>query len=113
MTIEVILGVSPETIRYLIARGIDANGQSIIVEIDESKFEKKKYHRGHQVEGVWVLGVPHRDATTLLQVIKKFSNNRPWIVGIWSGHLIQTFDIGSLFCILGFGFLILGTAILL
>ncbi|OAD68541.1 hypothetical protein PHYBLDRAFT_63546 [Phycomyces blakesleeanus NRRL 1555(-)] len=44
---------------------------------------------------------------------RMFSNNRPWIVGIWSGHLIQTFDIGSLFCILGFGFLILGTAILL
>ncbi|OAD79347.1 hypothetical protein PHYBLDRAFT_58397 [Phycomyces blakesleeanus NRRL 1555(-)] len=42
-----------------------------------------------------------------------FSNNRPWIVDIWSGHLIQTFNIGSLFCILGFGFLILGTAILL
>lgn len=26
-----------------------------IIEIDESKFGKRKYHRGHPVEGVWVL----------------------------------------------------------
>ncbi|OAD72010.1 hypothetical protein PHYBLDRAFT_169919 [Phycomyces blakesleeanus NRRL 1555(-)] len=82
MTMGVMLGVSPETIRHLIAsihqliqmdltnndmriRGIDANGQSIIVEIDESKFGKRKYHQGHRVE------VPQRDAATLLQVIKK------------------------------------------
>ncbi|OAD80324.1 hypothetical protein PHYBLDRAFT_137880 [Phycomyces blakesleeanus NRRL 1555(-)] len=103
MTMGVMLSVSPETIRHLIASihqliqmdltnndrrigGIDANGQSIIVEIDESKFGKRKYHRGHRVEGVWVLGgiektaerktflvtVFQRDAATLLQVIKKY-----------------------------------------
>jgi transposase-like protein len=27
-----------------------------VVEIDESKFGKRKYHRGHRVEGVWVVG---------------------------------------------------------
>ncbi|ORZ04741.1 hypothetical protein BCR42DRAFT_444039 [Absidia repens] len=32
--------------------GYDANGERIIVEIDESKFGKVKYHRGHPVEGV-------------------------------------------------------------
>ena len=31
-------------------------GEGIIVEIDESKFGKRKYHRGHCVEGVWVFG---------------------------------------------------------
>lgn len=31
-------------------------GPGIIVEIDESKLGKRKYHRGHRVEGVWVLG---------------------------------------------------------
>lgn len=36
--------------------GIDANGVPIIVEIDESKFGKVKYHRGHRVEDVWVVG---------------------------------------------------------
>ena len=32
-------------------------GEGIIVEIDESKFGKRKYHRGHRVDGVWVLGL--------------------------------------------------------
>ena len=27
-----------------------------IVQIDESKFGKRKYHRGHRVEGQWVFG---------------------------------------------------------
>ena len=27
------------------------------VEIDESKFGKRKYHRGKRVDGVWVFGV--------------------------------------------------------
>ena len=26
------------------------------VQIDESKFGKRKYHRGHRVEGQWVFG---------------------------------------------------------
>ena len=30
-------------------------GEGIIVQIYESKFGKRKYHRGHHVEGVWVL----------------------------------------------------------
>jgi hypothetical protein len=32
-------------------------GKDIVVEIDESKFGKNKYHRGHSVKGVWVLEV--------------------------------------------------------
>ncbi|KAG2213352.1 hypothetical protein INT45_004513 [Circinella minor] len=63
-------------------RGYDENGDRIIIEIDESKFGKRKNHRGHRVEGVWVLGgvertnkrktflavVPRRDAQTLTEV---------------------------------------------
>jgi hypothetical protein len=30
-------------------------GAGVIVEIDETKLGKRKYHRGHRVEGVWVL----------------------------------------------------------
>ncbi|OAD71088.1 hypothetical protein PHYBLDRAFT_148305 [Phycomyces blakesleeanus NRRL 1555(-)] len=100
MTMGVMLDVSPETIRHLIASihqliqmdltnndmrigGIDVNSQFIIVEIDESKFGKRKHHQRHRVEGVWVLGstektaerktflvtVPQRDAATLLQAV--------------------------------------------
>ncbi len=31
-------------------------GEDIIVHIDNSKFGKWKYHRGHRVEGVWIVG---------------------------------------------------------
>ncbi|CAB9509658.1 Inherit from opiNOG: protein Hydra magnipapillata [Seminavis robusta] len=35
-------------------------GHNIIVEIDESKFAKRKYHRGRRVKGSWVLGMVER-----------------------------------------------------
>ena len=54
------------------------------VEIDESKFGRRKYHRGHKVEGQWVFGgferetgiifmvpVEKRDRATLLPIIQK------------------------------------------
>lgn len=31
-------------------------GPGVTVQIDESKFGKRKYHLGHHVEGVWVVG---------------------------------------------------------
>jgi hypothetical protein len=31
-------------------------GVGVVVEIDESKFAKRKYNRGHSVKGGWVLG---------------------------------------------------------
>jgi hypothetical protein len=31
-------------------------GPGIIIEVDESKFGRRKYNRGHRVEGVWVMG---------------------------------------------------------
>jgi hypothetical protein len=40
-------------------------GPGIEVQIDESKFGKRKYHRGHHVEGTWVFGgveILHDDA---------------------------------------------------
>ncbi|KAF9744822.1 hypothetical protein NGRA_3565, partial [Nosema granulosis] len=63
-------------------------GDNMIVEIDESKFGKRKYHRGHHVEGVWILGLVERSAKkriilfrvknrskiTLENLIKKNSN---------------------------------------
>ena len=59
--------------------------ENIIIEIDESKFGKRKHHCGHQVEGVWVLGlvektssrkivfipVEKRDSNTFKNIIEK------------------------------------------
>jgi transposase-like protein len=55
------------------------------IEIDESKFGKRKYHRGKRVDGVWVFGgiereskrcffeiVSDRSAETLIPIIKKY-----------------------------------------
>lgn len=60
-------------------------GVGRIVEIDESKFGKRKYHRGHRVEGQWVFGgyeretgscflipVEDRSSSTLLEIIKEW-----------------------------------------
>ena len=37
-------------------------GPGKIVEIDESKFGKRKYHKGRKVDGVWVFGGIERDS---------------------------------------------------
>jgi hypothetical protein len=41
--------------------GLDEDGNSKVVEIDESKFFHRKYHRGQCREGQWVFGRIERD----------------------------------------------------
>lgn len=61
-------------------------GIGIEVEIDETKMGKRKYNRGHMVEGVWVIAgvertpekkvfavsVPDRTAATIKEIIEKY-----------------------------------------
>lgn len=60
-------------------------GEGVIVEIDESKFGKRKYNRGREVKGKWVFGaiereskkcsfrvVERRDQETLLPIIQQW-----------------------------------------
>ncbi|KCZ74267.1 hypothetical protein H311_04769, partial [Anncaliia algerae PRA109] len=61
------------------------SGENIIVEIDDSKFIRRKYHRGHKFDGFWTFGlvertserkillfpVAKRDMTTLMTLLKK------------------------------------------
>lgn len=69
----------------MVIKKVKLGGYSHTVEIDESKFGRRKHHRGHKVEGQWVFGgyeretgnvfmvpVEKRDATTLLHVIKEW-----------------------------------------
>lgn len=64
---------------------IEIGGPGVVVEIDESKIGKRKYHRGHYVEGQWVFGgverlsgrcfmvpVEDRSRETLTALIKKY-----------------------------------------
>jgi hypothetical protein len=40
---------------YLNIEKVQIGGSHIIIEIDETKLGKRKYHRGHIVGGVWVV----------------------------------------------------------
>lgn len=64
---------------------IKIGGVGVIVEIDESKIGKRKYHRGHHVEGQWVFGgverisgkcfilpVASRNRETLIPIIRQY-----------------------------------------
>jgi transposase-like protein len=106
-------GVSKPTVtafsgyfRQLVADSLDEQecligGPGIIVEVDESKFGKRKYNRGHRVEGVWVVGgiertedrkvfvikVDSRDAQTLLGVLQRFVRPGSIIYSdMWRGY---------------------------
>lgn len=69
----------------LVVRRKPIGGVGKIVEIDESKFGKRKYHRGKRVEGQWVFGaydretgesfmvpVDKRDSATLVPIIQNW-----------------------------------------
>ena len=46
-----------ETCKVTIQRNSEKlGGEGKVVQIDESKVGKRKYHRGHRVEGQWVFG---------------------------------------------------------
>jgi len=79
-----------DNFRSLVTTSLDQDdtiigGDGIIVEIDESKFGKRKYNRGRRVEGAWVIGgvertdqrqaflqvVERRDANTILNIIQR------------------------------------------
>ena len=73
-------------ISRIIDNSTPIGGNGIEVEIDEGKFGKRKYYRGHQVEGQWVFGgrekydktkifmipVHNRKQKTLLPLIQKW-----------------------------------------
>lgn len=77
-------------------------GNSQTWEIDESKFGKRKYNRGHPVEGVWVLGfaqkggdkkvrliqIEKRDKITLTQaVINNVQRGSELFTDGWRGYV--------------------------
>jgi transposase-like protein len=82
-------------------------GPGIIVEIDESKFGKRKYHRGHLVEGVWIVGgvertdarrcfavpVEDRSIPTLLSIIlNNVAEGSIIYTDMWKGYSTVEFE---------------------
>jgi IS1 family transposase len=87
-TISIWIDIIRRTIAHDVLENPDeclVGGDGVIVEIDETKFGKRKYNRGHRVEGVWVLvaverteerrlfasSVEKRDRVTLTQWSKQ------------------------------------------
>ena len=77
-------------------------GPSVTVEIDETKLGKRKYHRGHPVEGVWVVAgieripngriflipVKDRSAITLRSVVSTHVREGTHVItDCWKGYL--------------------------
>jgi len=81
--------------------GETLGGEGKVVQIDESKFGKRKYHRGHHVEGQWVFGgiesesrktfmvtVEKRNEATLMRIIKKWIRTGTTIVSdCWKAYI--------------------------
>ena len=57
---RVMARVSNVLVPRFYSRPLVIGGPNIIVEADESKFGRRKYHRGHRAEGVWVFGMVER-----------------------------------------------------
>lgn len=92
--------------RQLVSSAMDADdsiigGEGIQVEIDECKLSKRKYNRGHRVDGAWIVGgventverkaffipVESRDADTLLEVIRQHVRPGSLIsTDMWKGY---------------------------
>ena len=62
-------------------------GNGLIVEVDESKFGKCKYNRGHHVDGVWVVGMVERTAQRRILLFPVRDNTRDTLVGLLTANV--------------------------
>jgi len=62
-----------------------SGGEGKVVEIDESTFGKRKYHRGHYVKALWVSGGVERvtGRTFLVAVLDRSANTLTGLIKQW------------------------------
>jgi transposase-like protein len=100
--------------RQLVASSLDENmqvigGLGIIVEVDETKMGKRKYNRGHRVDGVWVVAgvertkerrvflaqVESRDKETLMDIIGRHVSVGSIVhTDLWRGYSSLSTELG-------------------
>jgi hypothetical protein len=78
--------------RQLVSEVLDTEdsiigGEGIEVEIDEAKMGKRKYNRGHRVEGVWIIGGVERTAERKIFLIPVEDRSSATISSIVSTHV--------------------------
>lgn len=78
--------------RELVSDALDESdfcigGPNIVVEIDESKFGKRKHHRGHRVEGVWILGGVERTRERRVFLVKIENRSLETLEDVISKHV--------------------------
>lgn len=64
-------------------------GPGIVVEVDESKFGKRKYHRGHHVEGTWIVGGIERTPQKKMFMIAVIDRTSETLSDIIHDHIEQ------------------------
>jgi len=62
-------------------------GKDIVVELDESKIGKRKYNRGHRVDGIWVVGGIERISERRVFVVPVENRNKVTLNAIIQAHV--------------------------
>ena len=62
-------------------------GKDIVIEIDESKFGKRKYNRGKHVEGVWIFGMVERTAERRIVLVPVDVRNKVTLESILKQYI--------------------------
>lgn len=65
---DIIYKFNHDSIFYKYLSHLKLGGTGDIVEIDESKFGRRKYNRGHRIDGVWVFGCVERKTKKILLI---------------------------------------------
>jgi transposase-like protein len=67
---------------------IKIGGPGVIVEIDETKLGKRKYNRGHRVDGIWVIVGVERTPERRVFLVPVLNRNSDTCIEIIRNHVI-------------------------
>jgi transposase-like protein len=73
---------------YVDFEDVQIGGEGVVVEVDESKFGKRKYYRGRRVEGAWVIGGVERTPERRIFLVDVDNRNRNTLADILLKHIL-------------------------